>query len=209
MKPHHQVHLVWASLHCSICTLRTPWSCLDLQQPGHKWLVYYNINKLVTDGDFSDFCPNCENLERHILQQHQCHRCKCGSSWFSAQGEICKTRLAIVALSTKPVKLGPRTKERGEEFGWDCDPLIPISVWVSVLVGHLSLLQNITTEVLVHIDTGWSKETVDCKFLLTDPRLPKSVITQWFLESLYREVLVFWHFKNARCVEFCLSEIFQ
>ena len=107
--------------------------------------------KPVADGDFSDFCPNCENLERHILQQHQCYRCKCGSSWFSAQGEICKTRLAIVALSTKPVKLGPRTKERGEEFGWDCDPLIPISVWVSVLVGHLSLLQKMTILVLVHI----------------------------------------------------------
>ena len=110
------------------------------------------ISNLVTDGDYSDFCPNCENLERHLLRQHQCHRCKCGFAWFSAQGEICKTRLAIVALSTKPVKLGPRTKERGEEFGWDCDPLIPISVWVSVLVGHLSLLQNMTTLVLVYID---------------------------------------------------------
>jgi len=32
------------------------------------------------------------------------------------------------------LRLGPRTKERGEEFGWDCDPLIPISVWVSVLI---------------------------------------------------------------------------
>ena len=107
--------------------------------------------KPVADGDFSDFCPNCENLERHILQQHQCHRCKCGSSWFSAQGETCKTRLAIVALSTKPFQLGPRTKERGEEFGWDCDPLIPISVWVSVLVGHLSLLQKMTFSFGPHI----------------------------------------------------------
>ena len=57
--------------------------------------------------------------------------------------------------------------------------------------------------------TGWSKETVDYKFLLTDPKISKSVITQWFLESLYREVLVFWCFKSVRCVEFCLSEIFQ
>ena len=58
-------------------------------------------------------------------------------------------------------------------------------------------------------NTGWSKETVDCKFLLTDPKFSKSVITRWFLESLYREVLVFCCFKNARCVEFCLSKIFQ
>ena len=57
--------------------------------------------------------------------------------------------------------------------------------------------------------TGWSKETVDCNFLPTDKEILKSSITQWFLESLYREVLVFWCFKNARCVEFCLSEIFQ
>ena len=59
------------------------------------------------------------------------------------------------------------------------------------------------------IATGWSKETVDCNSLLTDPKLPKSVITQWFLESLYREVLVFWCFKSVRCVEFCLLMSFQ
>ena len=52
--------------------------------------------------------------------------------------------------------------------------------------------------------TGWSKETVDCNFLLTDPKISKSVKTQWFLGSLHREVLVFWCLKNARCVEFCL-----
>ena len=58
-------------------------------------------------------------------------------------------------------------------------------------------------------NTGWSKETVDCNLFLTDPNFLKSAITQWFLESLYREVLVFWCFKSVRCVEFCLSEIFQ
>ena len=42
-----------------------------------------------------------------------------------------------------------------------------------------------------------------------DQEISKSVITQWFLESLYRKVLVFWCFKNARCMEFCLSKIFQ
>jgi len=47
-----------------------------------------------------------------------------------------RVRLAVVTciLSTKPLQLGPLTKDRGEEFGWDCDPLIPISVWVSVLI---------------------------------------------------------------------------
>ena len=59
------------------------------------------------------------------------------------------------------------------------------------------------------VNTGWSKETVDCKFLLTNPKIPKSVITQWFLKSLYREVLVFWCFKSVRCVEFCLLMYFQ
>ena len=46
-------------------------------------------------------------------------------------------------------------------------------------------------------------------FFLTDPKNLKSAITQWFLESLYREVLVFWCFKSVRCVEFCLLELFQ
>ena len=59
------------------------------------------------------------------------------------------------------------------------------------------------------LNTGWSKETVDCNSLLTDPKLSKSVITQWFLESLYREVLVFWCFKSVRYVEFCLFKHFQ
>ena len=50
-----------------------------------------------------------------------------------------------------------------------------------------------------HHITGWSKETVDCKFLLTDPKFSKSVITRWFLESLYGEVLVFWCLMCLRC----------
>ena len=58
-------------------------------------------------------------------------------------------------------------------------------------------------------DTGWSKETVDCNFFLTDPNFLKSAITQWFLESLYREVLVFGYFKSVRCMEFCLMESFH
>ena len=56
-------------------------------------------------------------------------------------------------------------------------------------------------------NTGWSKETVDWNFLPTDSKIPKSVITQWFLESIYREVMVFWCFNSVRCVEFCLSSI--
>ena len=59
------------------------------------------------------------------------------------------------------------------------------------------------------VGTGWSKETVDCNFFLTDPKFMKRAITQWFLESLYREVLVFGYFKSVRCMEFCLSESFQ
>ena len=50
--------------------------------------------------------------------------------------------------------------------------------------------------------TGWSLKTVNCNFFLTDPKISRSAITQWFLESLYREVLVFWCFKIVRCVNF-------
>ena len=57
--------------------------------------------------------------------------------------------------------------------------------------------------------TGWSLKTVDCNLFLTDPKNSKSVKTRWFSESLYREVLVFWCFKTFRCVEICLSELFQ
>ena len=53
-------------------------------------------------------------------------------------------------------------------------------------------------------DTGWSLKTVDCNFFLTDPKNSKSAKTQWFSESLYREVLVIWCFKIVRCVN-CAS----
>ena len=37
-------------------------------------------------------------------------------------------------------------------------------------------------------------------FFLTDSKISKDKITPWFLESLYREVLVFWCFKIFRCL---------
>ena len=38
----------------------------------------------------------------------------------------------------------------------------------------------------------WSKETVDSNISVTVPKLLKSAQTQWFLKSLYWEILVFW-----------------
>ena len=51
-------------------------------------------------------------------------------------------------------------------------------------------------------DTGWSKETVNCEFLLLDPKICKSAITQWFLGSLYSAVSVFWCFKTVMWWDF-------
>ena len=62
---------------------------------------------------------------------------------------------------------------------------------------------------MVSTSTGWSLKTVDCNFLLTDPKISKSAITQWFLESSFREVLVFWCFKIVRYVKFCALELFH
>jgi len=47
--------------------------------------------------------------------------------------------------------------------------------------------------------TGWSKETVDCNISLTEPKKSKTAQTQWFLETLYWEVLVFWCPICLRC----------
>ena len=71
--------------------------------------------KPVADGDFSDFCPNCENLERHILQQHQCYRCKCGSSWFSAQGEM-KRDLKLSHYQPNLLSWGPAPRKGGKSL---------------------------------------------------------------------------------------------
>ena len=47
--------------------------------------------------------------------------------------------LAVILIARQrciiPFQLGARKDATGEEFGWDCEPLIPISVWASVLVG--------------------------------------------------------------------------
>ena len=50
------------------------------------------------------------------------------------------------------------------------------------------------------ITTGWSEKTVTSNLFLTDPKISKSVITQWFLGSLYRAVLVSWCFKSVECL---------
>ena len=57
--------------------------------------------------------------------------------------------------------------------------------------------------------TGWSLKTVDCNIFLTSPKISKRTKTQYFLESSYREVLVFWCFKTVRCVKICLLKLFQ
>ena len=74
---------------------------------------------------------------------------------------------------------------------------------------HGKMVDNSQRPLFAYFATGWSKETVDCNLFLTDPNFLKSAITQWFLESLYREVLVFGYFKSVRCMEFCLMESFH
>ena len=69
--------------------------------------------------------------------------------------------------------------------------------------------KRIFYEVFKKNNTGWSLKTVNCNLFLTNPKNSKSAKTRWFSESLYREVLVFWCFKTVRCVEICLSELFQ
>ena len=48
-------------------------------------------------------------------------------------------------------------------------------------------------------DTGWSKETVNCNFSLTDMKIKKNGKTQTFLEMAYSEVLIFsiMHFRSV------------
>ena len=47
-------------------------------------------------------------------------------------------------------------------------------------------------------DTGWSKETVNCNFFVTGPKITKSGITEPFLVGAHREVLIFCCLKGVR-----------
>ena len=57
--------------------------------------------------------------------------------------------------------------------------------------------------------TGWSKETVNYDFSLTDLKDTKYGITQYFLESLYSLVLIFGCLKWVRQNKSCLSVLCQ
>ena len=56
--------------------------------------------------------------------------------------------------------------------------------------------------------TGWSKETVNCNFFLTDLKMIKSGITQPFLEGAHREVLIFWCLQRVDVRSTTFSKIF-
>ena len=75
------------------------------------------------------------------------------------------------------------------------------SLWVDIVAGWLPDYTGICNCTV--------KKTVNCNLFLTDPKNARSAKTQWFLESLYREVLVFWCLITVRCVEIFLSELFQ
>jgi len=72
--------------------------------------------------------------------------------------------------------------------------------------GLLSLLAEVISEGFPHHsdnnNTGWSKETVDCKISLTEPKKSKTAQTQWSLETPYREVLALWCPICLRCKSF-------
>ena len=58
-------------------------------------------------------------------------------------------------------------------------------------------------------DTGWSKETVNCNFSLTDMKIKKNGKTQTFLEMAYSEVLIFWCLRKGRWKNSCLLGLGQ
>ena len=53
--------------------------------------------------------------------------------------------------------------------------------------------------------TVWSKATVTNNISLRSLKIAKNGLTQWFLESFYAAVLVFWCLKMIRCKKSCIS----
>ena len=84
---------------------------------------------------------------------------------------------------------------------WSLESLV-LSRLLFTSISSVEMMKGIPDLCLKYDHTGWSLKTVDCNVFLTDPKISKSAITQWYLESLYREVLVFWCFKIVRCVNF-------
>ena len=77
----------------------------------------------------------------------------------------------------------------------------PKLTWIMILLSYnpnmyIAPYQNVYMK--CKRATGWSKETVYCNIFQTDLKISKSAITQWFLETLYHLVLVFWCLKHIK-----------
>ena len=57
------------------------------------------------------------------------------------------------------------------------------------------------------VDTGWSKATDTNNISLTNLKGAKNGLTQWFLESFYAAVLVFWCFEMTRWKKICCAKL--
>ena len=125
----------------------------------------------------------------------------CGDSQCTYQ---CKLE-NCAALSRKDV-VGGRSVRDGVKIAGNCQ-----AHWLCLLPNpRLHTKSNNDNESdISNKNTGRSKETVTSNLFLTDPNISKSGITQWFLGTLCRVVLVFWCFKSVKWVEIWLSKLVQ
>ena len=57
--------------------------------------------------------------------------------------------------------------------------------------------------------TGWSIATVFYHFFLTGTKKQKNPITQWFLQTLYMDILIFWCFRMVQRKKLLVSGLCQ
>ena len=57
--------------------------------------------------------------------------------------------------------------------------------------------------------TGWSRATVFFNIFLTGTKKQKNYITQWFLSTLYIDILIFWCLSMVRWKKLCFSGLCQ
>ena len=70
--------------------------------------------------------------------------------------------------------------------------------WYSYVLANSMKRKMIGEKVTDDLSTGWSKATVTNNISMTNLKNTKNGLTQWFLESIYAAVLVFWCLKMIR-----------
>ena len=165
--------------------------CLNLFDLSIKqvqtWVEVSPVSKLVPNRWHSSAADTWSWMPKWRFIQHRWKHW-----WWMLKKILFKTYIWLIENNTS-------NPERNIH---NLDPKLLLLLSLSRLVLYAFKVLNVWTNLFWEKnkhDTPWSKETVTCNISLAEPKKIKTAQTQWFLETLYWVVLVFWYPRCLRC----------